>query len=79
MHQRFFILGRVALVRLSRECLDELCIRYGCFFLVYLLIHYCRKKQEQAGAREAIKEARKAGMDVDGGYDDRRAGGVEVD
>ena len=37
-----------------------------------------RKKAEQAEAREEIKAARKAGVDVDGGSEHRRTG-VEVD
>ena len=41
-------------------------------------IHNKRKKAEQAADREAIKSARKAGQDVDGGGGDKRSG-VEVD
>lgn len=36
--------------------------------------HINRKKAEQAGAREEIKQERKAGVDVDGGAGERAAG-----
>ncbi|KAG7117400.1 hypothetical protein HYQ46_011113 [Verticillium longisporum] len=36
-----------------------------------------RKKREQASAREAIKEQRGSGVDVDGGLGSRRAAGTE--
>lgn len=31
----------------------------------------CRKKEEQKEAREAVKEARSQGVDVDGGFGGR--------
>lgn len=40
----------------------------------------CRKKAEQAAARNELKEAREAGVDVDGGSAGGNVrGGVQVD
>lgn len=45
-----------------------------CGWLADIALPIDRKKAEQAGAREEIKQERKAGVDVDGGAGERAAG-----